>query len=306
MLLTPKILSGFLKSEAAKTVLLDCTWFMPNSARNAATEFKARRIPGSYFLDLDEVASPHDLGLKHMAPSGEVFARACEKFGIEPSSRVVMYDSHGVFSSPRALWMFKSFGHQNAAILDGGLPRWESEGFPLANGDLSQNTTSNVRYPASSLDSKAVRSYEEMVANSQQIPFESSKVELVVDARARGRYLGTDPEPRPGLSSGHIPNSLSLPFNLFLQNNLAKDGSSYTTFLTKTQLNTVIHDTLGPEKAQALLNGDVSVIASCGSGMTAGVLWLGLRLLGVPQVSIYDESWTGYALRPSSKIIKSG
>ncbi|KAJ7655055.1 Rhodanese-like domain-containing protein [Mycena polygramma] len=293
MLLTPKILSGFLKSEAAKTVLLDCTWFMPNSSRVAATEFKARRIPGSHFLDLDQVASPHDLGLKLVQ-----FERLLEQFGIEPSSRVVMYDSHGVFSSPRALWMFKSFGHQNAAILDGGLPRWESEGFPLANGDPSQNTTSKVRYPAPTLDSKAVR--------SKRSPFESPKVELVVDARARGRYLGTDPEPRPGLSSGHIPNSLSLPFNLFLQNNVARDGSSYTTFLNKTQLNTVIHDTLGTEKAQALLNGDVSVIASCGSGMTAGVLWLGLRLLGVPQVSIYDESWTGYALRPSSKIEKSG
>jgi thiosulfate/3-mercaptopyruvate sulfurtransferase len=101
--------------------------------------------------------------------------------------------------------------------------------------------------------------------------------------------LGTDPEPRPGLSSGHIPNSFSLPFNLFLQNNVAPNGSSYSSFLSEPKLRSAIVDALGPEKANSLFKGDVSVIATCGSGMSAAVLWLGLQLLGIKQVSLYDE-----------------
>ncbi|KAJ6519589.1 Rhodanese-like domain-containing protein [Mycena sanguinolenta] len=303
MLLSPSRLYQILKSDAAKTVVLDSTWFMPNSTRIAAAEFRTKRIPGARFLDLDEVASPHELGLKHMLPSGEVFARACEKFGIGRSDvRVVMYDSLGVFSSPRALWMFKSFGHQNTAILDGGLPRWEAEGLPLDQQEPPQDDIENVTYPTPTLDSNAVRSYGQMVYNSGMKP---SQFEFVLDARSRGRYLGTDPEPRPGLSSGHIPNSFSLPFNLFLQNNVAPNGSSYTTFLSEPQLRKAVVDALGADKADAVFKGDVSVIATCGSGMTAAILWLGLQLLGVKQVSIYDESWTGYALRPASKIEKS-
>ncbi|KAF7339849.1 hypothetical protein MVEN_01901700 [Mycena venus] len=304
MLLSPLRLSQILRSEAAKTVVLDSSWFMPNSTRVAAAEFRTKRIPGSRFLDLDEVASPHELGLKHMLPSEEVFARACEKFGIGRSSHVVMYDSHGVFSSPRALWMFKSFGHQNTSILDGGLPRWEAEGLPI-DSEPPQDETKNIHYSTPTLDSNAVRSYGQMVYNSGLIPFQNPDAELALDARSRGRYLGADPEPRPGLSSGHIPNSVSLPFNLFLQNNVAPNGSSYTTFLSEPQLRTAVVDALGPDKANSLFKGDVSVIATCGSGMTAAILWLGLQVLGVKQVSIYDESWTGYALRPSSKIEKS-
>ncbi|KAJ7169646.1 Rhodanese-like domain-containing protein [Mycena filopes] len=304
MLLSPTSLSRLLRTEAAKTVVLDATWFMPNSPRIARSEFIARRIPSSQFLDLDEVASPHDLGLKHMLPSGEVFAQACEKFGIRPSTRVVMYDSHGVFSSPRALWTWKSFGHDNAAILDGGLPRWVAEGFPLENNS-PQDSRKDAKYPVPSLNSRPVRSYEEIVSNSGLVPFKTPEAELVLDARSRGRYMGTDPEPRPGLSSGHIPNSLSLPFNLFLENNVAKDGSSYTTLLPESKLRAAITDALGPERARSLFDGKVSVIASCGSGMTAAILWLGLQSLGVKQIAIYDESWTGYALRPSSTIEKS-
>ncbi|KAJ7706430.1 Rhodanese-like domain-containing protein [Mycena rosella] len=305
MLLSPARLNQLLRSEAGNTVVLDCTWFMPNVPRVAQAEFRTKRIPGSKFLDLDQVASAHELGLKHMLPTEEVFARACEKFGIKPSSRVVMYDTHGVFSSPRALWMMGTFGHQNSAILDGGLPRWEDEGFSLETNEPQEEKLQNIQYNSPTLDVRAVRSYEQIVSNSALIPFQTPDAELVFDARGRGRYLGTDPEPRPGLSSGHIPNSFSLPFNLFLQNNVAKNGSMYTTLLPEQQLRTAVVDALGSERANSVFNGDVPVIASCGSGMTAAVLWLGLKLLGVKQISIYDESWTGYSLRPSSKIEKS-
>ncbi|KAJ7431788.1 Rhodanese-like domain-containing protein [Mycena galericulata] len=305
MLLSPTRLNQLLRSEAAKTVILDSTWFMPNSSRIAQAEFRAKRIPGSKFLDLDQVASSHELGLKHMMPSEHFFARACEKFGIRPSTRVVMYDAHGVFSSPRALFMFQSFGHRNSAILDGGLPRWEVEGFPLDNSEPREVSTPDVKYPIPTLDARAIRSYEQMVSNSALVPSQTPGAELVLDARSRGRYLGTDPEPRPGLSSGHIPNSLSLPFNAFLQNNVTENGTQYTTFLPQDQIRSAVVQAIGVDRANSVFNGTMPVIASCGSGMTAAVLWLGLQLLDVKQISIYDESWTGYSLRPSSKIEKS-
>ncbi|KAF7306714.1 hypothetical protein MIND_00463100 [Mycena indigotica] len=287
-------------------VVLDCTWFMPNSPRVARAEFNAKRIVGSRFLDLDEVASPHELGLKHMMPSPQHFAQACgEKFGIEPSSHVVLYDAHGVFSSPRGLWMFKSFGHQNASILDGGLPRWEAEGFPVDTSEPDMSSPPKVDYPAPSLAPDAIRSYEQIVANALKIPLQTPDAEIVVDARSRGRFLGTDPEPRPGISSGHIPNSFSLPFNVFLEDHVSPTGMKYSTYLSEDKLRDAITEALGLERAQAVFKGDVSVTASCGSGMSAAILWLGLQLMGVRGVGLYDESWTGYGLRPTSVIEKS-
>ncbi|KAJ7361324.1 hypothetical protein DFH08DRAFT_800660 [Mycena albidolilacea] len=168
-----------------------------------------------------------------------------------------------VFSSLRALWML-------------------------------QEDVKSAKYPTPTLDSNAVRSYGQMVYNSGLIPLQTPDAELVLDARSRGRlprFLGTDPEPRPGLSesSSHVPNSFPLPFNLFLQNNVTPSGSAYSSFLSEPKLRSTVVDALGPEKANSLFKGDVSVIATCGSGMTAVVLWLGLQLLGVKQVSLYDE-----------------
>jgi len=120
------------------------------------------------------------------------------------------------------------------------------------------------------------------------------------------RYLGTDPEPRPGLSSGHIPNSYSLPFTAFLKSQISpRHGTQYTTFLPPAEIFKALVDSVGAEQAELITKGHRSVITSCGSGMTAAVLWLGLKLLGVNMVGLYDESWTGYASRESSKIEKA-
>ncbi|KAJ7630706.1 Rhodanese-like domain-containing protein [Roridomyces roridus] len=304
MLLSPNKLRSLLGSTN-RVVLLDATWFMPNSPRLARAEFQGKRLPNAQFLDLDQVASSHPLGLKHMMPNGETFARACEKFGIGPSTHVVIYDAHGVFSSPRALFMFQSFGHRNSAILDGGLPRWEAEGLPLETGEFHESEVQETKYPIPSLDADVIKSYEQMVSNSTLVPLQTPGAELVLDARSRGRYLGMDPEPRPGLSSGHIPNSFSLPFNLFLQNTTAANGVTYTTMLPKEQIRAAVIEAVGIERANSVFAAQMPVIASCGSGMTAAVLWLGLQLLEVKRTSIYDESWTGYSMRPSSKIAKA-
>ncbi|TFK41401.1 Rhodanese-like domain-containing protein [Crucibulum laeve] len=302
LLLSPTQVSDLAKSSTPVSIL-DATWFMPGSPRNARNEYLAKHLPGAQFLDLDEVASPHELGLKHMMPEERVFASACEKLGIEPSSHVVIYDAHGVFSSPRALFMFRSFGHEKSSIINGGLPRWVDEGLPVDNQPPTD--PGPTVYPSPAFNKGAIRSYDQVVSNSSLDPAIDPTAELVLDARARGRYLGTDPEPRPGLSSGHIPNSLSLPFNLFLQKHNAKDGSEYTTFLPQAELRQTLHNSVGADRAEQIIKGEKYVVTSCGSGMTAGVLWLGLKLLGVDNVSLYDESWTGYAMRSTSKINKS-
>ncbi|KDR84757.1 hypothetical protein GALMADRAFT_233083 [Galerina marginata CBS 339.88] len=301
LLLSPKQVNGLTKSNSTPVSLLDSTWFMPNSPRNAKQEFLGKRIPGSHFLDLDDVASSHELGVKHMMPDQQTFAQACEKLGISPSTHVIIYDSHGVFSSPRALFMFRTFGHNNTSILDGGLPRWVDEGLPVETTAPSdpQPTT----YPIPELK-EVIRSYDQIVSNSQYDPSINSTSEIVLDARPKGRFTGNDPEPRPGLSSGHIPHSFSLTFNLFLQKHKAKDGQEYCTFLPPPEIRKALENAVGSAEAEKIIQGERPVVASCGSGMTAGVLWLGLQLLGVDRVGLYDESWTGYAMRPSSKIQK--
>ncbi|EGN99605.1 hypothetical protein SERLA73DRAFT_151902 [Serpula lacrymans var. lacrymans S7.3] len=302
-LISPSHLRELLSSNGAVSIL-DASWFMPNSPRNPQEEFSKKRIAGANYLSLDEVASPNELGLKHMMPTERIFADACERFGIDPSSHVVIYDTQGVFSSPRALFMFRAFGHQRSSVLDGGLPRWEAEGFSVESAPPAQVPKST--YPSPVYDKDVIKSYDQMVSNSNLTPSSDPSAELVLDARSRGRYLGTDPEPRPGLSSGHIPHSFSLPFNTFLQTNTPLNSSaSYTTFLPIPELRQTLVNAVGPENAELIINGERPVTTSCGSGMTAGVLWLGLKLLGTPKVAIYDESWTGYAARASSKIEKS-
>ncbi|KAG9314648.1 Rhodanese-like domain-containing protein [Chiua virens] len=301
-LLSPSSLRESMSSGSVS--ILDATWFMPNSPRRPLQEFQAKRIPGARFLDLDEVASPHELGLKHMMPSEKVFSDACEKLGISSNSHVVIYDTHGVFSSPRALFMFRAFGHQKSSILDGGLPRWEAEGFETVNVPPAGEEKST--YPTPVLDSVVIRSYQQVVANSLLDPASDSAAELVVDARSHGRFLGSDPEPRPGLSSGHIPHSFSLPFNVFLKTHTVPGSSvQFTTFLSQPELRQGLVGAIGADQAHLVLTGKRPITTSCGSGMTAGILWLGLKLLGAPNVALYDESWAGYAARADSRIDKS-
>lgn len=301
LLLNPSQTSLVLSEEDG--ILLDASWFMPNSPRSGKAEFLKKRIPGAQFLDLDEVASPHELGLKHMMPEPHVFAEACGQFGINPETHVVIYDTHGVFSSPRALFMFRAFGHEKSSVLNGGLPAWVDQGGQLETEERRRHRKKEYAIPQ--LDQQMIRDYEQMISNSSLDPAGDSISALVLDARSKERFTGAAPEPRPGLSSGHMPNSFSLPFNIFLQKQTSKaDGSEYTTFREPDDLKRALEAAVGVEQANAIIEGKKSVVTTCGSGMTAAVLWLGLRLLGVKDIALYDESWTGYAMRPSSKIVK--
>lgn len=303
MLVSPITLQELRSSTSADVKILDASWLMPNVPRNPSEEFVEKHIPGARYLDLDEVATPSELGLKHMMPSAEVFSEALENFGITPTSHVVLYDSQGIFSAPRALFMFRSFGHNNSSVLDGGLPGWEIEGLPTETGQAEKIMKST--YPVPDFASEHVRSYEQMVSNAAK-KVSDPLAEIVLDARSLVRYTGSEPEPRPGLSSGHMPNSFSLPYATFLRTNpIPGSDKTFTTFLSPNDLRRRLVETVGTERAQLIFEGERSVSATCGSGMTAGVLWLGLKLMGESTfVSLYDESWAGYALRPGSKIDK--
>ncbi|KWU43734.1 Rhodanese-like protein [Rhodotorula sp. JG-1b] len=293
-LLTPKELHDLVQQEDGAPVVLDASWHMPAAKRLPFQEYRKKRIEGAAFWDVDQIASTSDVGVPHNMPSVAQFEDACSRLGIERDSHVVVYDTVGVFSSPRTAFTFKHFGHDKVSVLDGGLPRWQADGLPL---DTTSPTNPNPHARKEDL-----RQWEDM----NRIINESDKErEVIIDARAAGRFHGTDPEPREGLSSGHMPHSLSLPF----QSVLTPESSTtppYRTMLSPDELEKVFEGVMGSETWQEVKSGKRGIVSTCGSGMTASILWLALQRTGViDNAAIYDESWTGYASRPESVIEKS-
>ncbi|PWN22692.1 Rhodanese-like protein [Microstroma glucosiphilum] len=287
---------------------------MPNAnpPRDPYKEYLACRIPGARWWDVEEVSTKGEevRNLPHMMPSPGTFAKAAAQRGISPSSHVVCYDTHGLFSSPRTAFTFLAFGHKNVSVLNGGLPAWLDEGGETQEGKVEEEVVAE-EYPEPKLKEGWVRDFEEMVANARM----GGRGEVVLDARSRGRFNGTDPEPRAGLSSGHIPSSLSLPFPTLIDTHTSKrTGKPYTTLKDQIALyrtfSSETTDSQGRSSStqggspvldfekvrQASSAGTTAVTATCGSGMTAAVIWLALRTLGI-QSAIYDESWMGWASR---------
>ncbi|KAH9853187.1 Rhodanese-like protein [Lenzites betulinus] len=300
--------------SSSDLVVLDASWHMPNSPRKGAEEFLRVHLPSARFIDVDEVATPHPLSLPHMLPDPTTFANACARLGISPNTQVVFYDTHGVFSSPRALYMFRAFGHHRSSILDGGLPGWQAHGGPTEEGAVP-TIEKQAAYPPPTLNKDVVKDYEQIVANAQADPAKDPDAFYVLDARAKDRFLGKAPEPRAGLRSGHMPHAVSLPFNAFLETHpvpgdaVVRPGGgdgpyTYTRLRSIQGIISALEEALGPERLREVLQGQRQVVTSCGSGMTAGILWLGLKLLGVERVGLYDESWTGYASRPESTVVQ--
>lgn len=293
--------------------LLDASWFLnpPGApARDGHSEFlRGPRIPNSYFWDVDAVAtrgaSVRDL--PHMMPSAEVFARAAREHGISRQTPVVVFDRLGIFSAPRTVFTFKAFGHEQVSILDGGFPAWVDAGLPLDTEQLTKDPpvepVPEDAYPTPTLLGGWVRSFEEMLHNTTLGP----RAQSVLDARPKVRFDGQTPEPRPGLASGHIPGSKSLPFPSVLTEHTTSNPRlpdvKYSTFREQHELWKAVDAALGGgEQGIEKLRHDASagdavgVSLSCGSGMTAAILWLALQQLGI-DAGIYDESWLGWGRR---------
>ena len=244
--------------------ILDASWYLPGENRNPLEEYSRSHIPGARFFDIDEIADK-DSHLPHMVPSQELFATRVRKMGIGNGHQIVVYDTAGIFSSPRVWWLFKLMGHKDIAVLDGGFPKWLEEGREVE--DIPPQV--NERHYYSRKQAQLVKSRDEVQkASSEGSP-------QILDARPKTRFMGLLPEPRPGLRSGNIPNSINLPYtNLLNENGTMKEKQ----------------DLLKEFKSSGL-DLDKPVITSCGSGITASILFLALDMIGHRNISLYDGSW---------------
>lgn len=274
----PIVSTEWLAAEIGRPdlVIFDATKYLPNENRNARAEFLTGHIPGARFFDIDEVAD-QDTDLPHMVPSTGRFEKLLGQFGVTNSSRIVFYDQKGLASAARGYWLMGLFGHDAVAVLDGGLPKWRNEGRTLQSGEAELVEPSKF---VAAFRSQRLRGVGDMLANLE------SKKELVLDARAAGRFAGTAPEPRKGVRSGHIPESINLPYTELLN----ADG----TFLPASALR--------ERFAKAGVDGTKPVVTSCGTGVTACILSLGMQIAGLPAAPVYDGSWTEWGSRSDTPI----
>jgi thiosulfate/3-mercaptopyruvate sulfurtransferase len=257
-------------------VILDGSMHLPTTNRNARAEYLASHIPGALFFDIDDIADDKS-PLPHMLPPSDKFASRMKKMGIGDGMHVVAYDSEGLYSAARVWWMFRAMGHEDVRVLNGGLKKWKAEGRPLEDGDPRPRTE---RHFTAMLNAGLVRD----VADVKRLV--ASRAAQIVDARAAQRFEGSAPEPRAGLRSGHIPGSRNVPFASLLN----PDG----TLKPAAELRTIF--------AEAGVDTGKPVVASCGSGVTAGVIALALAILGRPDAAVYDGSWTEWGADPALPI----
>jgi len=232
-------------------------------------------IPGAVFFDIDEL-SDHGTSLPHMLQNDEEFSRSMSQLGIGDGMIVVVYEQEGVFSSPRARWMLKAYGAKDVFLLDGGLNAWAEAGQPVE----STETKRPAAVFTAKLDKAKVKDFAQMqalIAGRAQI----------LDARSAGRFSGTSPEPRAGLSSGHMPGAVSTPFLELVEDGRLKPADKLKEFFAAKGVKT-----------------DEPITTSCGSGVTAAVVALGLEIAGADKVTLYDGSWAEYASRPEAVIEK--
>jgi thiosulfate/3-mercaptopyruvate sulfurtransferase len=252
--------------DAPDVRVVDGSFYLPAQKRAPKAEFAKQHIPGAVYFDIDEIADKSS-SLPHMLPSAEKFAEEAKKLGLGSGNKIVVYDTTPMTGACRVWWMFRAMGHKDVAILDGGLPKWMREGRPVTDAP----TPPREREFKPSFEAGLVRSIDDVKG------FIASKAEQIVDARAANRFRAEVPEPRAGLRSGHMPGAFNLPYNELLD-------PTAGTMLPNDQLKARI--------AASGLDPSKKVTASCGSGVTACVVALGLYLTGAPEAAVYDGSWT--------------
>ena len=249
--------------------IFDASWFLPDMERDAKAEYAAGHIPGARFFDIDEISDARS-ELPHMAPPVEKFMSRMRAMGVGDGHQVVVYDGLGLFSAARVWWLFRLMGQKNVAVLDGGLPKWTSEGRPVTqDAPVIRDRHMTVKY-----DAARTRDVTQ-VARAAKLGDHA-----IIDARAPARFRGEAPEPREGLRAGHIPGSR----NVFYKDLLQEDG------------------TMKPPKALRTVFMDAGVdlrkpaITTCGSGVTAAILSLALERIGKTDHALYDGSWSEWGM----------
>ncbi len=251
--------------EAPDLVIVDASWHMPSDGKDARKEYLEEHIPGALFFDIDEIADTKS-PLPHMLPPPEKFSSRMRSMGIGDGSRIVVYDSKGLYSAARVWWTFRVMGVEDVSVLNGGLPKWKREKRPLESGEPRSRTT---RHFTARRNADLVRDLADMKAVVKD------KSAEIVDARAPDRFAGRVAEPRPGLRSGHIPGAHNLSYGRLIK----KDG----TLKTAPELEKLF-DEAGVDLSKP-------VVTSCGSGITASVLALALAVIGHRRSSVYDGAW---------------
>lgn len=260
--------------SAPDIVVVDGSWYLPHQERDADAEYLKAHIPGAVRFDIDTIKDP-DSPLPHMLPRPDAFATAVGQLGISDGSRIVIYDGAGLFSAARVWWTFHTMGVGDVKVLDGGFPKWLAEGRPVEEGFVQRAP----RTFSARLDHGAVAKINDVkkaLANGRP---------QVVDARSAARFSGADPEPRYGLSSGHMPGALNVP---------------YTDLLTPAGLRS--DEEIAKTFTAAGVDLGSPVVTTCGSGVTAAILTLALTQIGRPPQALYDGSWTEWAAQPDAAI----
>ncbi len=255
--------------------ILDATWFMPAENRSGRAEYEQAHIPGAVFYDIDAL-SDRDTDLPHMLPSPQALARDAGALGLRRNMSVVVYDHQGLFSAPRVWWTLRTLRFHDVSVLDGGLLKWRAEGRPVETGSVTPEPTDFE-----------VGVYKTLVRDLETVKRTlDGGLAQVVDARAAARFRGEAPEPRPGLLSGHMPGALNVPWGGLVN----ADGTLKA-----------------PDELRAAFEAggvdlDAPIVTTCGSGISAAILALGLARLGREDVPVYDGSWTEWASRKGAAI----
>jgi len=263
-----------------KLVILDASWHLPDSGRNALAEYREAHIPGALFFDIDAIVDPLS-DQPHTLPKARDFAAAVKLLGITNGSKIVIYDNSDFRTAARAWWMFRTMGHKNVYVLDGGMQLWAAGKNKTQRGGVKVGKS--IYYAEYNDDLYMTK--EDILANIELGNSNKDKYQIV-DARSEARYLGTAQEPREGLRSGHIPGALNLPFSeLYRENGTLLDN-----------------DALYDRIMAANINPDRPIATSCGSGVTACCLALAFAQLGKWDTPIYDGSWSEWGADASLPI----